>query len=347
MLGDRGAAGRLALRLVVGLLCVAAVVTLTVRPPSLLTGRGEVESTPVVSVAPGTGEGPARGTIRVVEVGSRPDYRVVALDLGTGRVDPIFVVPERGVISSIATTPDGSTLVLGYAVDYDTAGTGLYLLDLGGAGETPAGGDDLVPLLPERRGVTFTDLTVSPDGATVWATRSAERVEVVAVDLATGALGARIEGAAEPAVGAGWLAYLVVDDDGARRGIAVLDEASGATATIEVLDGRHDLAHLVADPDRDRLLVAALEPSDEPSIQIGEPAGAHGSHEGPARWLTVEVATGEVWRLADHEPIAGRDATLLAGGGVAVSTADGVVVIADGGQPALVFSSRRLTEMGR
>ena len=265
------------------------------------------------------------GVVHLVELRSRPDYRIVAHDLATGTSEPVFVVPELGAISSLAVDDDG-TLALGYTRDYTTGTSGVYLLDPGDG----SGGVEAVPrlLVEERFGVTIADLEF--DGPRLWATfEDADGSAVVAIDLDDGTVVRRIEDAAGPAPGGDWVAFWRLDGQGARRSIGLLDVGSGVSSTVEVLGGVYDLGHLVADPTLGRLHFTALVPAGASGIEIGDPAEAHGSHDGPSQWLSVDLGTGAVDHLAHHEPLRVRDAVLIGPGQVLATTVDGLVVVAE------------------
>ena len=311
-----------------------------------LPGNGLGDLMPGDRASPGPGDGPGRGVVYLVELGSRPNYRLVEHDLATGNSTPIFVVPETGVIWSVARSSDHRALVLAYTSDYTVPGTGLYVLDLGQARRLGPGGDELLePLLAEQPSGLFQGVDVGPDGTTVWASLDEEgAMSVVGVDVATGDVVHRIDSAVEPAAGPGWVAYLIVEPDQSRRSIGLLDLATGSTSTIDVLDGRYDLGNLLASEVDDRLLLTAFVPRDEPIIQLGEPAGAHGDHDGPAQWLAVDLGNGEIELLVNHEPMPVRSAVLLENGEVAEITDAGLVIV--GEPPETIVESYLLAELG-
>lgn len=289
----------------------------------------------------------------VVEVQARPDYRLVAYDPVAATTTPVFVIPEFGALASFGVDRAGEQLVLSYTEDYRETGTGLYLLDLaqGGAGadgrapfEAVTDDGDLTELVGRRTDVVYDDVAFDAKAGTVWATLEVpDRTSVVGIDVGSGEIVQSIDGAVEPAVGDGWVAYLLVESDDARRTIGVVDIESGEATTFGVLDAQFDLGHLVADPDRNRLLFTALYPEGESTIQIGMPAEAHGAHDGPSQWLTLDLDSGEVFQLVEHEPMAVRDATVLSNGQLAASGIDGVVVVDDPVEP--LIESRYITEL--
>ncbi len=278
--------------------------------------------------------GSLRGHVHLVEIASRPDYRLVEVDLDNGDSRPLFIVPETGVIYAMAEAADGESLIMAYSTDYTVPGTGLYRLPLPGPslavpGEVP-GEEALQLLVAERRDGFFTDVVVGEKPGVVWATLE-ERgsLSIVGVDTATGTIIHQVDEGVEPVVGPEWVAFLIVEPDDARRSIGMLDLTTGTTSVIEVLDRRYDLGNLLADPDRNRLLVTALVPEGQNLIDIGDPAAAHGAHDGPAQWLAIDLESGAIDRLVDHEPISVRDAALLGNGEVASITGEGLVVAGD------------------
>ncbi len=330
---------RWVLRVVVGGVVVAAVVLVTLnfaRSNDLLP-----DSVSDQGPAPGA----ARGSVYLVEIASRPDYRLVARDLDTGEDVPLFIVPETGVIYSVAPSPEGESLVMAYSADYNVPGTGLYRLPLADAADTVRLGaqsdEVLIPLVEERPDFLFEDVAFGSDPGTIWATLDQGTTSsVVGIDLESGRFLHEFDDAIEPAVGPGWVAYLNLEPDESRRSISLFDLASEATSVIEVLDDRYDLGNLLIDEQHNRLLFTALVPEDEKIIQIGEPAGAHGSHDGPAQWLAIDLTTTEVNRLVDHEPLSFRDAAALDSGEVAAITSSGLIIVSD--PVELVVESRVL-----
>lgn len=278
--------------------------------------------------------GSLRGRVHLVEIASRPDYRLVEVDLDGGDSRPLFIVPETGVIYATAEAPDGESLIMAYSTDYAVPGTGLYRLPLPDSavvesGDTP-GEEDLQLLVAERQDGFFTDVVIGEDPGVVWATlEEDDSVSIVGINVERDTIVHRADGGVEPAVGPGWVAYLIVEPDDARRSIGVLELATGTTSVIEVLDRRYDLGNLLADTDRNRLLVTALVPEGQNLIDIGDPAAAHGAHDGPAQWLAIDLDSGTVDRLVDHEPISVRDAAMLGNGEVASITSDGLVIAGD------------------
>ena len=272
-----------------------------------------------------------------VELGLPPNNQVlVTRDLTAETRTPLFGVPELSAVYSVAVSPDRDHLVLAYAQDYNTRSTGLYRLDLQSIGdELVADNSALQPLTAEVPEHFFSDLRFAPDGTVLWATvEGPESSSVVGIDVATGDTIHEISSAVSPAPGDGWVAYLPLEEDDSRRAIDVLDLESETVETIDVLDGRYDLGNLIADLDRNRLLMTALIPPGEDGLQIGEPAGAHGAHDGPAQWLTIDVDGSEARRLLDHEPMGVRNATLLSNGDVLATTTSGVLWIGDDVRPA-------------
>lgn len=151
----------------------------------------------------------------------------------------------------------------------------------------------------ERPEFLLEDVAFESDPGTIWATLDqGVTSSVVGIDLESGEFLHEFAEAIEPAVGPGWVAYLNLEPDESRRSISFFDLAKETTSVIEVLDGRYDLGNLLFDEQHNRLLFTALVPEDEKIIQIGEPAGAHGSHDGPAQLLAVDLATAEVVSLS-------------------------------------------------
>ncbi len=329
------------LRVVVGLACCLLVWLATF-------GRGQDGSGGLDDLAIGT---PSPDGVEVdesvylVEVRSRPDYRLIEYEPATGRTTPIFTVPEFGVISSIALSPTGDQVALAYTRNYQQPGNGIYLIDLI-ENEGQLIDDDRVldRVVAEQSKTFYDDLVYSPDGSTLWVSvKTDDELAVLAVDLTTGSTVQTIVDAVDPAVDDDQLVYLVVEPDESRRSIGVVDLATGATSTVDVLDRQFDLGNLLLRSDGEQVLLTALVPPDQPTIQIGEPAEAHGSHEGPAQWLTVDLDTGRARRLIEHEPLTVRDAVLVSSGELVISTADGLVFMSDPLTP--VVSSRVITEL--
>ncbi|MEM9134619.1 MAG: hypothetical protein AAF962_15700 [Actinomycetota bacterium] len=292
-------------------------------------------------------DGAVGGPIYYVEVRARPNYLLHRIDPASGTTAPLFEVPERGAISSVAASPTGDRLALAYTDEFGVPGNGLYLLDVtaGGDGGGEVVGESALTLLaPELDAEFYDDLAYSPDGSTVWASVGKnDESRLIAVDVDSGRPGTVIENAVAPAPGPGWLAYLPVEADGSRVSVAVLDEDSGETTVYSVLDGTYDLGHLLADVGRGRLWFTALIPNGQPMISFGEPAGAHGAHDGPSQWLSLDLETGQVSGLAETEPSNVRDSALWADGLLLESNPDGLILPFGGQEP--VLTSRVITEI--
>ncbi|MGI9615662.1 MAG: hypothetical protein ACR2QO_22305 [Acidimicrobiales bacterium] len=289
----------------------------------------------------------------LVEVQARPDYRLVAYDPVAATTTPVFVIPEFGALASFGADRAGERLVLSYTEDYRETGTGLYVLDLAREGaeggkdatiEAITDDGDLTELVARQSDIVYDDVQFDAEAGTVWATLEVpDQTSVVGIDVDSGEIVRTIDDAVEPAVGDGWVAFLAIESDDARRTVGVVDTESGEVTSFAVLDAQFDLGHLVADPDRNRVLFTALYPEDEPTIQIGRPAEAHGAHDGPSQWLTLDLESGEVFQLVEHEPMAVRDATMLSNGQLAASGIDGVVVVDEPVEP--LIESRYITEL--
>lgn len=124
--------------------------------------------------------GASRGPVYLVEIASRPDYRLIEHDLDTGAVVPRFVVPETGVVYSMAPSPDGDSLVLAYSDNFTVPGTGLYRLPpIDGDPPVEPGDDQLLPLVSEESDVFFDDLDFGPDPEVVWASRKVSEGSII------------------------------------------------------------------------------------------------------------------------------------------------------------------------
>ncbi len=322
-------------------LALALVAGIVIGGLVFLVGRGggDGDLPPVGEPGFGGEIGGVAGPLHVVEIGGDTDYRIVEIDPGDGGVDPVFEVPILGVVSGMTVSADGSRLALSYTTDYNRIGNGIYLYDLEAGGEPDV-------IVPEAETARYDELTFGPSGETLWVRRTdLEGQAVVELSVADGSVLSTILDGAEPASGGEWLAYLSVDAIGARRSVGLVDLATGERSEIEVLGGRYDLDHLLADPARRRVLVAALLPEGESGIRLGEPAGAHGAHDGPAQWLAVDVDTGEVTRLLEHEPLTIWDASLRADGSVVFTTKDGLMVAGETLEP--LVEDRLLTVLAR
>ncbi|MEL7156296.1 MAG: hypothetical protein AAFN30_06830 [Actinomycetota bacterium] len=320
---------------------VAAVVALSgaVVGFGCSSGSVPVDEVRTDGLTDGTGGGP----IFYVEVRSRPDYRLYTLDPETGSSSPVFEVAELGAISSVAATPDGRRLALAYTTDYTVAGNGLYTLAVP-EGDGPVDESALEPLTAELDAEFYDDLAISPDGSTLWASVGQNnQSRLAAIDIASGATTTVVDNAVAPAPGGDWVAYLPIEADGARRSVAVLDLTTDETRVYPILDGRYDLGHLLADEQRGRLWFTALIPVGEPLITFGEPAGAHGSHDGPSQWLVLDLETGAVSGLVDQQLSNVRDSVLRSDGALVESNPDGLVLPFDGPEP--VLASRVVTEI--
>ena len=286
----------------------------------------------------------APGEVYLVEIAARPDYRLVHRNLDTGETTPLFIVPETGVITSVDHSPTDGSLAITYTTDFTTPGSGIYLLDTDGGQSEPQAGlgeEVLVPFVAEEPDRFFHDVAFGLGGDVVWATEEGPAgLSVVGIERTTGAVVHRVEDAVAPATSENRVAYLVTEPDESRRSIGLLDTATGEMTVTPILDGRYDLGNLVAAADGQGLLFTALVPEDRSIIEFGDPAGAHGSHDGPAQWLHLDPESGDVTRLVDHSPLPVRDAALLPGGQVVALSDEGLVIIGDPIQ--LVVESRLL-----
>jgi hypothetical protein len=273
----------------------------------------------------GTADG---GVVYAAELGIPPNHRIVTLDVARGELDTAWTVPPGAIIYSMAHRASAAQLALAYTSQFGSGGNGIHLLELEGEGSEP------VPLVPEVDGRFFTDLAFGDGGSTLWATAveregDTEQLSVVSIDLPDGEITTVAPDAVGPAPGDGWVAYMPTEDDGSRQSIERLDLATGAVASLEVLDGSHDLDHLLFDPAHDRLVVAALLLPGESGITVGEPAAAHGDHAVPSQWVLLDRSSGEATGPLGAEPVIVWDATVLAGGAIAYTTGDGLSVLDD------------------
>ncbi|MEM9894411.1 MAG: hypothetical protein AAF962_26445 [Actinomycetota bacterium] len=305
---------------------VMAVAALAVGAVALVvsvSGTGPLARLPTDEGARGAGGGP--GTVYFVELGRPPDYRLVASDRDGAESELVFAIPEGAAVFDVVADPDGTTLALSYTEDTEDPGSGLYLLDI----EDPDGASP-IPVGSEESGVFHEFLTFAPDGSTLWGARTdGVTSSVFALDLTTGELTVDVPGATAPAVLDDGVAMLRTASDGSRRSILLADHDGTVLEELSILDGRYDLGHLLADTERGRLLFTALIPPGEEGIGIGRPAGAHGPHDGPAQWLSLDLGDREVRRLLEHDPMGVRDATLLPDGELMATTTAGLVRIGD------------------
>lgn len=262
----------------------------------------------------------------LVLFGDSAGYRLVSSNLATGDEMAVHAFGPGTAAYDVTVNADRSTLALSYTANTANRGSGVYLIDL----TQDDGRRQPMPLAPEQPGVFHDDLHFSPDGRTLWATMSSEASNsVVALSVETGEVMLEIESAVSPVTLDDGIAYLRVAADGSRRALVFADERNEKQTEITVLDGRYDLGHLLADRARNRLLFTALVPPGGSGIRLGEPAGAHGAHDGPSQWLVYDIDRGEVGRLLEHEPLGVRDASLLSDGTVLAATTAGLARIGD------------------
>ncbi len=224
--------------------------------------------------------------VYAVEQRARPHYRIFEFDPATGADRTVFSVPEDAIVSGIARSPDDTSLAVAYTPDHNDAGTGVWLLD-------PDSGA-MTEVTPGVDGVYLVDPSWAADGTTVFVTvvdrrGDGDALAVGAIDLTdpTPTVEVLAEDVIEPLEVDGVVHALAVDDDLARRRVAVLS-ADGDPGWLTVDDGGRDLDHLVRVGD-DEPVVAVLDVIDDGGVTFGEPAWAHGSHVVPSTWWSIGV----------------------------------------------------------
>jgi hypothetical protein len=224
--------------------------------------------------------------VYAVEQRARPAYRIFSFDPATGVDETVFTVPKDAIIYGIALSPDRTTLAVSYSPDFHVKGSGLWTLDVASKKFTE--------VAPTEEGHYLVDPAWSGDATSIYATYvdrtgADEKLSTAQVTLADLSLRVIIADGIAPTVSGDTLYYLTVDEQRARRSIAVLTSDDG-TSTIPVGDGQFDLDHLLVGASGSVLHVAVLEPKkDEASVTIGTPAEAHGNHDVPSTWWDVDV----------------------------------------------------------
>lgn len=263
--------------------------------------------------------------VYAVEQRARPMYRILAFDPASGTDETVFTVPEDAVIYGMTLAPDGERLAVSYAEDFHVDGNGIWILDL----ETLA----FEELTSQESNVYLTELEWSVDGKQIYATHinqesDEEELSIATVLVETGAVEVLVNGAITPAASADGLFYLTVDDQKARRAIGFVGEA-GTPSTISVLDGEKDLDHLIFDEaEQDVLLVAVLDDQEEEEVSIGAPAAAHGNHNIPSAWWSIDDVSFDA-EPTDFEPIIVYDATVSDSGAIVYATPEGLSIAGD------------------
>ncbi len=226
--------------------------------------------------------------VYAVEQRARPEYRIFSFDPSTGEDTTVFTVPDDAIIYGIALSPDRSTIAVAYSPDYAIDGSGLWLLDVGSS--------ELTMAVDIDDGVYYVDPEWSSAGDAVLTTRvdrttDDEQLAITEIDLAAGTAEILVDDAINPAAVGDAVYALGVDDDGARRSIALLDDGLA-----ELARGAADLDHLVATDDG-HLVVAAIDSTDTTrGLSFGAVADAHGNHNQPSTWWSVPLDQ------ATHEP---------------------------------------------
>ena len=272
--------------------------------------------------------------VYVLEQRAAPNHRVVRIEPGDGSITTVWPVPEGSLVHSIATSPDGEFLAMAVTDDWREPGNDLVLLELDTGIATT--------VWVSTDGDLLTDLVWDLDGSAVWATHidgetvGPDAFRSLAISAATGVVVDEVSLSVSPAPIPGGVAVLRVDPtDSARHSVAVI----GGSTVLDVLPdrGSRDLDHLVYDPSRERLLVAALVEHDDDVFALGAPASAHGDHNIASEWFQVSLVDG-AQRSADPVELTDTvvyDAAVLFDGSVAFATREGLM-LAPAHDPAIV-----------
>ena len=261
--------------------------------------------------------------VYAVEQRARPFYRIFSFDPASGEVETVLTIEEDAIVFDIAIGPAGDTLAVGWASDHAIEGSGVSLLDLATG--------QLDEVVPASTGTYLTDLTWSPDGESVLATEvdrtgAAEQLSAVRVDLGTASVSTLLVDAVNP-VQLGQDVYaLPLDEDGARRTVAVVD--AGVATVLPVDTGEDDLDHLLADAETNSLRVAVIDTIEEATVTIGDAASAHGNHDTPSTWWAIPLDVPEAAEPLPWEPTIVYDSAVTADG-VVYATVEGISVGAD------------------
>ena len=274
--------------------------------------------------------------VYLVEQRSRPAYRIFRFDPRSGEELTLFTVPEDAIIYGIALSPDKGSLAVSYTTEHAIDGNGMWILDL----ETL----ELTEALAAETGLYLTEPEFSADGESVFVTHvdrrgDAEVLSLGEVNLASGSLDVVLPNAITPAVDGDNLYFLTVDSEKARRSIGVR-AADGSTSEIEVGDTTLDLDHLVASEGsltEAAMHVAVLETIDEPTVTIGDEAGAHGNHSVKSTWWGFDSVAAVATSI---DPIIVYDASATDDGTIVYATLEGLSIAA--GERIDLIKSRAL-----
>ncbi len=243
--------------------------------------------------------------IYAVEQRARPNYRIFSFDPVTGDTQTIYTVPDDAIIYGIALNHERQTLAVSYSPDFALEGSGIWTLDVS-SGQF----DEHLPVAPGRY---LTDLAWSPGGNSVLATQidrrdAEETVRVVRVDAETAEVEPLVDDAINPIQVDDAVYYLTIDENNARRSIGLL--LDGEMTTLDVGNATYDLDHLLAGVDGTSVRVAVIDQEDVDTggLSFGLPAAAHGNHDVPSSWWSIDTVLASEPTPLGLEPIIVYDA---------------------------------------
>lgn len=266
--------------------------------------------------------------IYAVEQRARPAYRIFSLDPSTGDDETVFTVPDDAIIFGIALHDDRTTMAVTWSPDFSLEGSGLALLDIESG--------EMTTVLDVETDVYHLDPVWSHDGSSVLTTRVDRRGDDEQLDVAriaafndTGSTAAGTvdivaTDAINPVAIDGGIAYLTVDDDGARRSVSTVDAPDQ-----QIISGDLDLDHLVAESDGS-LRVAAIDAEDTDvasiaGITFGQTASAHGNHDRPSTWWDLDMSN-DAPVSSGAEPIIVHDAA-FGDDAIVYATGEGISIL--------------------
>lgn len=279
------------------------------------------------------------GPVTFVEYRGNPNYRILQIDEQQDQFEVLYQIPKGHLIYSLTVAHHPDQLLIAYTQNAIGFDNGIYLLDL--TGSEP----QLVEILPEQAGTTYTDISMGHDG-TFWVTKAETAEGKVAHSIAEYDMGGNalrsVPDVITPVVVDDRVYFLPLEDDNARRKIGYLD-AAGEMGYIDVLAGQYDLDDfLFVD---DALYVAVLNRHQQavknPILDFfSSPVAAHGNHTTPATWVKFDATNFNYLEDADWGAKIIYDSTVLQNGQILEITNEGLEIIDE--QRKLIIKSRAL-----
>lgn len=229
------------------------------------------------------------GKIFILEYRGQPNYRILSFDTKSLALEEVVKIPKGTLVFSMIYHQSDNSLLLAYSENVDLDANGIYKVDLNQ--ETPS----IAKLIPETPNVFYKDLAISQQNNTLlWATmvvKTAQQKNYSVIQLnREGQIVEQINDAINPVSVDETVFYLPLEEDYSRRKIVKNDINRNAIETFDVLAGQYDLDDFLIQGDE--IVIATLNrtPPTLSWLDLLIPkAQAHGNHNIPARWVSVDI----------------------------------------------------------